>query len=290
MSTIHLVRRPRAAEGVVEIMRGGVSHAAAGRAPHWHPEWQLVAVTRGDGWVQIRGRRHPTPAGSLFLIPPEETHANGVGGQGCDYRSMLIDAELLAGLTEAAGVRVEPLPIVRAPVVVAPGLTRRFARFHQLLEEDAERNRLRLESMLEDWLLGVLGRLTRESPAEPPRVAHPAARRARECLRDRAEENWSLRELAGAVGLSRFELNRQFKAAYGLPPHAWQLQARIARAKALLRQGGAPGDLAARLGFADQAHFSRVFRRATGVPPARYRAEIRNFVQDRPGDSVQNRA
>jgi len=79
-----------------------------------------------------------------------------------------------------------------------------------------------------------------------------------------------LAELAAVAGLSRFELTRTFRAQVGLPPHAFQLDLRVARARELLAAGEPPAGVAAACGFYDQAHLTRVFRRAVGVPPARY--------------------
>jgi AraC-like DNA-binding protein len=57
-----------------------------------------------------------------------------------------------------------------------------------------------------------------------------------------------------------------------MPPMRWALQRRVARARTLLRAGTPPADVAAALGFTDQAHLTRVFRDAMGTTPGRYRA------------------
>ena len=50
------------------------------------------------------------------------------------------------------------------------------------------------------------------------------------------------------------------------------LRARIERGKELLRDGGASiGAVAASLGFADQSHFTRTFKRLVGMPPSAYK-------------------
>ena len=95
-------------------------------------------------------------------------------------------------------------------------------------------------------------------------------RRARRYLEERWAEPVALAELAAVARLSRFELARTFRAQVGLPPHAFQLDLRVARARALLGAGEAPAAVAAACGFYDQAHLGRVFKRAVGVPPARY--------------------
>ena len=73
------------------------------------------------------------------------------------------------------------------------------------------------------------------------------------------------------MNLSPFHFARVFRQATGLPPHAWLKQRRLARARTMLRQGGAPLNVAFDLGFADQSHLSRQFKQAYGVTPGEYR-------------------
>jgi AraC-like DNA-binding protein len=57
-----------------------------------------------------------------------------------------------------------------------------------------------------------------------------------------------------------------------MPPHAWLMQQRIARARALLQDGCLPLEVATQLGFADQSHLSRQFKQVYGVGPGAYRS------------------
>jgi AraC-like DNA-binding protein len=107
-------------------------------------------------------------------------------------------------------------------------------------------------------------------PSPRTRPEHAAVRRARAYLEERWDAPVTLAELATHAGLSRFELARTFRAQIGLPPHAFQLDLRIARARSLLAAGEPPAAVAAACGFCDQAHLTRVFKRAVGVTPARY--------------------
>jgi AraC-like DNA-binding protein len=95
-------------------------------------------------------------------------------------------------------------------------------------------------------------------------------RRARRHLGERWDQRIPLADLAAVACLSRFELVRRFRAETGLTPHAYQINIRIARARALLAEGVMPAVVAAECGFADQPHLTRAFKRAVGVTPARY--------------------
>ncbi len=55
-----------------------------------------------------------------------------------------------------------------------------------------------------------------------------------------------------------------------MPPHTYQLQLRMARARRLLQRGMEPGDVAAQLGFTDQSHLTRHFKRLFRLTPGQY--------------------
>lgn len=97
------------------------------------------------------------------------------------------------------------------------------------------------------------------------------ALRARDYLQAHLGEDIGLDDLALAVGVNRFRLSRAFKAAFGLAPHAYLIQLRLSRARQLLARGQTPAEVASTLGFADQSHLGRWFRRAYRLTPADYR-------------------
>jgi AraC family transcriptional regulator len=92
-------------------------------------------------------------------------------------------------------------------------------------------------------------------------------------IEERLEGPLTLDDLGGAVGLSADFFARAFKAAMGKPPHAYVIDCRIARARALLRSGEADlSAIACACGFASHAHMTAMFRRRLGVTPSALRA------------------
>ena len=73
------------------------------------------------------------------------------------------------------------------------------------------------------------------------------------------------------AGLSRFHFLKAFAAQFGLPPHAYQIHLRIERSLPLLRQGMTLSHVAETMGFNDQSHFIRHFKRTMGVTPGQYK-------------------
>ncbi len=79
-------------------------------------------------------------------------------------------------------------------------------------------------------------------------------------------------ELESITGLSRFDLCRQFRIWLGTSPHRYLLMRRLAFARERIDRRCPLSQIAYEAGFADQAHFTRAFKSAFGLTPARYRA------------------
>ncbi|MDD9911221.1 MAG: AraC family transcriptional regulator [Ahrensia sp.] len=93
-------------------------------------------------------------------------------------------------------------------------------------------------------------------------------------------ESISLGDLASLCDLTTHQLLRRFKRATGLPPHRFVMQRRAERAAETLRKDASEtplASLAAELGFADQTHFTKVFKQHVGMTPARYRALAKSY-------------
>jgi len=110
----------------------------------------------------------------------------------------------------------------------------------------------------------------RKRGALPPCVV----RLVTDFLADNCTRNIRLAELADLTGLSQAYVCSAFKAATGLPPHKWQMRARVDKAKALLQSRETSlAEAAVDLGFSDQAHLTRVFRQVVGTTPAAWRRD-----------------
>lgn len=116
----------------------------------------------------------------------------------------------------------------------------------------------------------------------PPAAEHltPAAGyKIAEYIQTYLDSPLSLAELAAVVDMSPYYFARCFKRTFGVSPHQYVLRARVESAKTiLLTEEHALAELAARLGFADQSHFIRQFKRLTGMTPRAFALQYRkNF-------------
>ena len=118
---------------------------------------------------------------------------------------------------------------------------------------------------------------------EKPAAAHaqggltPAQMRAVSARLDSAGgRRLRLAELAEAAGLSESWFSSAFKATTGQTPLQWQQERRIERVKHMMQERDISlAEIAARFGFADQAHLTRVFRQITGETPTQWRRRQR---------------
>lgn len=93
----------------------------------------------------------------------------------------------------------------------------------------------------------------------------------REYIRNNFSSDITLKDLSRAANFSGYYLIRVFKRQVGLSPHAYLIQTRIRRARALLACGYPIAQTAHETGFADQSHLTRHFKRFYGYTSGRYR-------------------
>lgn len=80
----------------------------------------------------------------------------------------------------------------------------------------------------------------------------------------------SLDEMAEKVHLNKYQLLKNFKRAIGISPHQFHIQNRVRRAQKLLIGKTTILDISIEMGFYDQSHFDKTFRKIVGVTPIEY--------------------
>jgi AraC-like DNA-binding protein len=261
------VWRPAAFAGLE--LRRGVSISQP-YPKHWHDEVHFCLIQDGSGNLHYRGEKHWTPAGCLFIVHPGEVHSNHADdGGSCSYRNLYAEPEIIRQAAAEITGQKSSLPFFS----VAPIYDREVIKLYLELHQSLEARNLKLEQ--DELLLGFLAKLIARHSESATEFREPgrecdAVYQARDYLMDNFSSNVSLEELSGIAGLSPFHLNRVFSREFGLPPHAFLTQVRVARAKALLKQGISITQTAMEVGFSDQSHFTRHFRRLVSVTPGHY--------------------
>lgn len=238
---------------------------------HAHEAATVALMDTGGARFWYRGGTHTVGAGGGFLLDPGAVHT-GVRDHpdGYSYRVLYLSPHVLAGEGESGpGPGWSFGPTVIGDRAADRTLTALLHRTHRALAGPAS-------PLVREELVLRCGALLRRRYAAPP-AAEPAGggpNRAVTVVRDFLEahptDDVSLRDLAGLALVSPYRLVRLFTAAVGMPPHAYQIQLRVRVARALLAGGLPAGTVAARAGFFDQAHLTRVFKKYTGMTPGQF--------------------
>lgn len=239
-------------------------------ARHAHDRFAIGIIEAGSLAFRYRGQRVLAPAGWVNLAFPGEPHCGQpADAQGWTYRMFYLEPDWLYGVARELDPTIQELPFVPAGAVWDPELAKQILELHRLCETptaDSLERQCRLVSLVQDVL-------QRHSVAPGERLlrrVRGAVEIARNWIEEAFETSIQLEQLAVLSGMNPFRLVRSFTQTLGLPPHAYLVQVRLRRAADLLRQGVAPARAAVEVGFSDQSHLNRHFRRAFGITPGVY--------------------
>ncbi|GAA3278879.1 AraC family transcriptional regulator [Dactylosporangium vinaceum] len=251
--------RPRV-PGVAEVFHAHfVDHAYP---LHVHDAWTLLIVD--DGAIRFdldRHHRGAAGAASVTILPPNVPHdGRAATRHGFRKRVVYLDTAVLPATLAGAAVD--------SPGFDDALLRLRIHQLHEALDRPGD------ELEAESRLALIRSRLQRHLDRhfhEPAAPRHLAAA-LRELLDERSATGLTLQEAGTLLGSHPGHLVRAFTASFGLPPHRYLLSRRIERARRLLLAGWRAADVAAEVGFHDQAHLHRHFKRFVGVTPGNYAA------------------
>ncbi|HOX50737.1 MAG TPA: AraC family transcriptional regulator [Fibrobacteria bacterium] len=257
---IHL--QPSRSTGLGVVRARGIQQDFAS---HAHSSLVLGWILDGTRHIETPGGRWSFSAGDAFCIPPWLPHCCRSGPTGQDYVVLSLSPELLRKILQEDLER-EDLPCPRTVALPpSPELSRLEAIVRAAPLDIPLHPEGGLREALARFLAGCIADGLTESVSPPSAVARDACRYLLESL----EDGVAVEELAFSAGLSEYYFSRLFRSETGMPPHAWHLQARAKAAVEMLLERMPIQQVALELGFSDQSHFTRVFRRAVGVPPGR---------------------
>lgn len=260
------LRTVDAAEGV-ELLAARFKGRAYQK--HRHDSYSICLTTEGVQVFDYRGATEFSMTGQVVVLHPDEPHDGRAGTEECfGYRMVYLDPSLIFDAMPALCGRACPLPFVDPPVIDNDRLIAAVTgAFHNPAEP------LALDNLLVELAEGLL-QAAPDSGAilRPARLDEKALHRARQFLEEERTRVVRSSELEAVTGLTRYELARQFRLRHGTSPYRYLIMRRLDLARSLMARGLPLVRVALEAGFADQAHFSRMFKAAYGVAPARYGA------------------
>jgi AraC family transcriptional regulator len=219
----------------------------------------------------------PSRAGDFAILPAgRKTRYRGLAPAHLDIRFDPAKMDETATELRRAGERrfeFVDVPLMRDPIV--EHIAAIFRAELNLAPHPAQD--ILIESMAVALCAHMLRRYSNAAGIEDRSTASvdvAAVGRAIAYIEDNPDRAISLRELAGAAGLSRFHFSRLFKRQLGLSPARYVERTRIEQAKALIVDAQMSlADIAQAVGFADQSHFARRFRANEGRTPGAFARE-----------------
>jgi AraC-like DNA-binding protein len=249
-------------EGVREVLHARFAEHAY--PPHVHDTWTLFLVDDGAIRYDLHGTDHGADPSMVSILPPHVVHDGRPGAAG-GYRKRVLYLE-----TSLLGEHLVG-PAVDRPVLADPSLRRRLDALHAALAhpDDVLEAETRLHAVAERIRDG----LGEAPPAdEGPARDRELAERLRVLLDADLFGSLSIADAAGAMGVGPTTAARAFRRAFGLPPHRYVLGRRLEAARARILDGMTLAEVAADVGFVDQAHLNRRFKAFLGTTPGRFRA------------------
>lgn len=246
---------------------------------HTHPGClEIILCLRGGNLsVSVGGESLPFRPGSVFVSRPDQPHHLDAAPKGLYLYWLLF--HLPRGRDTVLGLSVAESRWLAARLTTMPlrmfvgnesirTLFRRLFALRDGKDLPGVGRRLLMRNAILELLLE-----TAAAAAIAP-LKRPNARVEDVMRQMRAEPglDYPADVLARRLSLSPGNLNAAFKQLTGLPPHAFLLHCRIARAQEELRKNGCSVTaLAGKLGFRSYRHFSAQFKAVTGVLPSKWR-------------------
>jgi AraC-like DNA-binding protein len=236
---------------------------------HRHDTYAICLTTTGVLAFDYRGTSEISLPGQVVVLHPDEVHDGYAGTEaGFGYRQLYVEPALIFEAIQTMCPHACSLPFVRTPVALNRTLSAAIISAFQ-----GTREPLAIDSLIVQVAEGLLE--ADPSCKQVPFPRHldvPALKRARQYLDAQKTRVVHSSELEAVTGLSRYELARQFRAMCGTSPYRYLLMRRLDFARQQLAQSRSLVEVALEAGFADQAHFSRMFKATFGITPTRYRA------------------
>jgi AraC-like DNA-binding protein len=241
--------------------------------PHWHDEWSFGAVVDGECRCSVAGRPLLARAGDLIAIAPGIVHTGALAAP--SHTGALAVPSHPDALTTPSGrgsvlvmMLYVPAAWLQQAGLAAPACSG-SARMPVLARAARQ---LASADDAQAWLRRAVPALARALRVRPDAPAEPVPTDAVRALIARVQSaimggEHTVSGIATHCAVSRERVHRVLTQWLGMAPAHYLRAVRLQRARQLVLGGEPIASVAAECGFADQAHFTRWFRRSFGYTP-----------------------
>ena len=255
-----------AVPGVSEVFHARFVHHAYPK--HTHGDWTVFIVDDGAIRYDLEMRHRGVGPALVTVLPPHVVHdGRPASGAGFRKRVLYVDTGVLG--THLIGRAAD------RPDIHDRSLLRALRRLHRSLV-------LRDDALEAESVMGIVAEKLRlhlgDAGAErAPLEGRAAAGSLRDLLDAHLFETFTLAEASVTIGASTTGMVHGFTRTFGIAPHQYVIARRIEVARKRLLDGEPVANVAAAVGFHDQAHLTRHFRRHVGTTPGAFAASMPGF-------------
>lgn len=223
-----------------------------------------------DRYINGSYKQERIVQGSCIIIPAN-TSLYSEWDKGNGAITIAIDpiafAQTIYEVVDPDTVELLPQFSTPDPLIYQIGLSLKSALFKQ-----GNSSRLYAESLVNTLILHLLEHYSTTRPnireSISGQLPNYKLRQAIDYIEAYLDRDLSLKELSTVVQMSPHYFSQLFRQTTGVTPHQYVIRCRIERAKELLRQGKLSiAEVATHVGFVDQSHLHRHFKRLVGITP-----------------------
>lgn len=256
-----IMRNSRNEFHLIERASNNIEHS--GFSPHRHDTYTVALTTRGTQTFNYRGALRRSLPGQALILHPDELH----DGQPCDEAGFGYHVAYIPPSHIQSILGCDDLPFVADAVSSDEDLVAAVAR---VVAHDCTDDAGNYQDAIFELACAIERAAGLRRPRHRPDVK--AVLTAQQYLDELPEGGTHLEQMENITGRDRWNLCRDFRRILGTSPYRYLQQRRIAYAKNLIRAGESFAEAAYAAGFADQSHFTRIFRNFVGLTPASWRA------------------
>jgi len=238
----------------------------------------IIFCLKGAGWIESLGKRYKVVPNQLAWIANEHPHAHGPDpDHPWEFFWMRLDGPGLAKLRLL--LFAQDAPVLSSNREIPDW----FACLFHLLEKPTPRIDLRLYQLSAE-LFCHLGNYANGKVSQEAWISFPnSLLKVIHAIRLHPEQKWSVTKMAHLACVSQARLRKLSSHFLHMSPQQWLIRERIAFAQNLLTENcHSVGEIAERCGYGDIFHFSREFKRHTGLSPLAFRQNERLVNQEQP--------
>ena len=254
--------------------------------PRGRVDWQIIYIAAGKGHFILDGKEVIVPAGSMVLFQPKQVQ---------DYFYLGKD-KTQVWFVHFTGREVRNIlrhyEIPTDGYILHTGISREYEDLFRRMRDELVRCSWGYEEMLTYLFRELLMTMHRRMTENAPRVSgfiQDEIDRARAFFDEHYNEEISIEQYAVSRNMSTSWFNRSFRSTVGTSPMQYILDVRIRNAQTLLETTDySVGNIAALVGYENPMYFSRLFRKAKGLSPSKYRKTFREkFMEGIKGAEIE---